>query len=224
MQPALPALTVILEQSSEPVIATYAGDASYAAAQSSATTIVAGEAAQFTLAVNAPVITVVTHQHATVNVSLGSVKGFSDTVDLGCLGLPFAATCTFDKDQLRVAANGTAVATLILDTGNPLGAGTGTSASLTSKPGKTLLCLLPMGLLCGLLQRKRTRKAGLGLRAALGSVGMVTVLLASTLGALGCSGLHTSGTPPGTYTFKVVGTGLGSGTTQAQTVTLVVTQ
>ena len=217
------ALTVILEQKSEPITAAYAGDLSYAASQSSATTIIAGAAAQFTLTVNVPTITLVTHQHTSVNVSLGSVKGFSDTIALGCLGLPFAATCTFDKNQLKLAADGTAVATLILDTGDPLGAGSGTSASLRHGRDTTLLCLLPAGLLLGFLQRKR-RRAGFSMRSALGSAGVLALVFALTVGAMGCSGLHTSGTPPGTYSFKVVGTGQGSGITQAQTVTLVVTQ
>ncbi len=218
------ALTVIFEQKAEPVVATYAGDLSYAASQSSATTITAGEAAQFTLTVNVPTITLVTHQHASVNVSLGSVKGFSDTVALGCLGLPFAATCTFDRDQLKLGADGTAIATLIVDTGDPLGAGSGTNASLPSGRGTTLFCLLPAGLLLGLFGGSKARKAGLRLGAALGTVGALAIVFALTVGATGCSGLHTSGTPPGTYTFKVVGTGQGSGATQAQTVTLVVTQ
>jgi hypothetical protein len=50
------------------------------------------------------------------------------------------------------------------------------------------------------------------------------VALALAIGVSGCSGLTTTGTAPGTYTFKVVGTGQSSGITETQTITLVVTQ
>ena len=213
------AITVVFETPSEPVIASYTGDASYTASQSTNTTITAGQAAQFTLAVDTPTITLASHQHTTVNVTLGSVKGFTDTVSIGCLGLPYAATCTFSRDQLKLEPNGTISASLILDTGDPLGAGTGTTAALHSRSG-TVLCWLPIGLLLGIVRRRQN----LGSCRKLGTLLLLAMALGLSLCTTGCSGLSTSGTPPGTYTFKVVGTGQGSGTTQAQTVTLVVTQ
>jgi hypothetical protein len=48
--------------------------------------------------------------------------------------------------------------------------------------------------------------------------------IAFTLGASGCSGLSTNGTAPGSYTFKIVGTGQSSGISETQTITMVVTQ
>ncbi len=215
-------ITVIFEQTSQPIVASYAGDASYAASKSSSTTITAGQAAQFTLTVNAPNVTLVTHQHTTLNVSIGSVKGFTDTIALGCLGLPFAGTCIFTPSLVKLSPDGTATATLILDTGNPLGAGTGTTAALHQgfKGHDTLLCCLPIGLLLALLQRRKHRAA----RRRFGTLVAFAFALAIVINVTGCSGLSTSGTPPGTYSFKVVGTGQGSGTTQAQAITLVVTQ
>ena len=212
-------ITVIFPATSEPVVASYAGDLSYAASQSAATSIAAGQAAQFTLAVNAPSVTLVTHQHTTINVSLGSVKGFTDTISLGCVGLPFAGTCTFTPSQVKLAPNGAMTATLVLDTGDPLGAGTGTTASLR-KDGTTLFSWLPVGLLLGLLQRRKGRDV----RRKLGTLIALALVFAITMGVTGCSGLSTSGTPPGSYSFKVVGTGQGSGVTQTETITLVVTQ
>ena len=212
-------ITVIFEQPSQAIVASYSGDVSYATSQSSSTTIAAGQAAQFTLATNAPSITLVTHQHATLNVSLSSVKGFTDTIALGCLGLPFAGTCTFTPSLVKLPPNGTATASLVVDTGDPLGAGTGTTASLR-KGGGTLLCCLPVGMLLGLL--RRNRKGVVGQRVS--TLLVVVVSVAAAMNVAGCSGLSTSGTPPGTYSFKIVGTGQGSGTTQAQTITLVVTQ
>ncbi|MGI4831185.1 MAG: beta strand repeat-containing protein, partial [Janthinobacterium lividum] len=212
-------ITVIFETKTEPVIGSYAGDISYTSSTSASTPITAGQAAQFTLAVNVPSITLATHQHTTVNVNLGSVKGFTDMIELGCEGLPYAATCTFSQSQLKLAPDGTATASLILDTGDPLGAGSGTTASL-KRVHNTLLCWLPVGLLLGLVQRKRTR----AVRRKLGTLIVLAFAFVLTMGTMGCSGLSTSGTPAGTYSFKVIGTGMGSGTTQAQSVTLVVTQ
>ena len=210
-------ITIIFEKTSEPVVASYAGDPSYAASQSGSTAITAGKAAQFSLVVDVPNITLVSHQHTTVNVTLSSVKGFTDTIGLGCLGLPYAATCTFDKSQLKLNPDGTATAALIIDTGNPLGAGSSTAAHLDSHRQSTLLCLLPAGLLLGGLLRR-------GSRRKVAALLMLLFTLALAGGATGCGGLSMSGTPPGTYTFKVVGTGQGSGTTETQTVTMVVTQ
>jgi hypothetical protein len=48
------------------------------------------------------------------------------------------------------------------------------------------------------------------------------IMLSVTLS--GCAGLQGSGTPPGTYTFKVTASGQGTGATQSQVVTLTVTQ
>jgi hypothetical protein len=49
-------------------------------------------------------------------------------------------------------------------------------------------------------------------------------MIALAGGISGCSGLSTSATQPGTYTIKVVGTGQGTGVSETQTVTLVVTE
>ena len=147
------------------------------------------------------------------------MKGFTDTISLGCLGLPFAGTCTFTPSQVKLMPDGTATATLILDTGDPLGAGSGTSASLLTHR-TTLLCGLPLSLLIGLLRRKQRNAA----RRKIGTLLVFAIAFALTISVTGCNGLSTSGTPPGTYTFKVVGTGQGSGLTQAQNITLVVTQ
>jgi len=45
-----------------------------------------------------------------------------------------------------------------------------------------------------------------------------------TLSSAGCAGLQGSGTPPGTYTFKITASGQGTGATQSKVLTLTVTQ
>ncbi len=208
-------ITVIFNTPTQQIVATYPGDLSYAASQSATTPITAGQPAQFTVTVGAPTITLVSHQHASVSVTVASVKGFTDTIALGCLGLPYAATCTFDNSQLKLAADGTVTANLVIDTGDPLGAGSGTSASLRGVGG-VFSCLLPAALLLAGLSRRGRRPRLTRLFICLWCI--------SAIGLTGCSGLQMSGTPPGTYTIRVIGTGRGSNTTEAQTVTLVVTQ
>jgi hypothetical protein len=212
-------ITVILAQPTQPVTASYPGDVNYAASQSSAIPVAAGPDDQFTLSVSAPTITLVTHQHATISVNIGSVKGFTDTIALGCAGLPNQGTCTFTPSQVTLSANGTATASLVLDTGDPLGAGSGTSA-LPALDRGTFLCWLPLGLLAGLLRSKQGRAA----RRKLGMLLLFAMAGALAIGISGCGGLSTTGTAPGTYTIKVVGTGKNSGITETQTITLVVTQ
>jgi hypothetical protein len=205
-------LTTTFTQASEQITVSYSGDINYAASQSTAP-VQSGSvtaAPQFVLAVSAPSVTVVTSEHTTIQVTIASITGFSDTIALGCLGLPHAGTCTFTPSQVVLSANGTATASLIVDTGNPLGSGSGTSASLAH--GRVMfLCWLPMGLLAGMLRRRRP-------------VFLAAVMLISGFGLFGCSGLSTADTAPGSYTIKIVGTGQSTGVSETQTLELVVTQ
>lgn len=210
-------ITVIFSTPTQQITANYSGDASYGASQSAETPITAGTPAQFTIAVSNPAITLVSHQRTTINVTLASVKGFTDDISLGCLGLPYAATCTFSQSQLKLNANGTVTASLIVDTGDPLGAGTSVSAS-TGHGRNLLLCFTPASLLLVLLRGKGKRKRVPALLA------MLLALALAGSGLTGCAGLQMSGTPAGNYSFRVIGTGKGSNATEAQTVTLVVTQ
>lgn len=212
-------LTLHLDAAQESVTASYGGDPAFAASDSAISTITAGAATQFTLAVNPASVTIASKQHIVVNLALHSVKGFNDTLKLGCLGLPFAATCTFSNPQMVLAADGDASVQLTIDTGNPLGAGAEVSA-LNKSQGDgygrhLLLCFLPVGLVAGLFLRRRLRFTQLTLLV------LSAFALATTLS--GCSGLQVSGTPAGSYAFKVTASGAGTGATQSQTVTLTVT-
>jgi hypothetical protein len=201
------------------VIASYSGDTNYAASKSPTTTITATPASQFNLTATPASPTLVSHQHTTISVNLGSMSGFSDTISLGCLGLPYAATCTFTPSQVKLSANGTTSASLILDTGDPLGAGAGTSASVIVRRG-TYLAFLPLGLLVGFLRSKKHGAA----RRKLGILFACVFAVALSMGASGCGGLTMSGTPAGTYHIQVVGKGQATGITETQNITLVVTQ
>jgi large repetitive protein len=204
--------------STQTVTAAYSGDAVYAASTSLATAITGGPATQFTLAVAPPSVSVPTGQHSTIALTLASVKGFTDTMQFGCLGLPYAATCTFSTPQATLTANGTLAVSVIIDTGDPLGAGP--SATLRGTPGpsagsKALLAFLPGSLLASLFFFRTRRRSLAGLLLLLG-------MISASAGITGCSGLQVNGTPAGTYTFKVSAVGVGTGATQSQTITLTV--
>jgi hypothetical protein len=156
----------------------------------------------------------VTKQHGVSTLTVTSLGSFTDTLEFGCLGLPFAATCTFSKSTDRLNAGASVQVQLTVDTGDPLGAGA--LAQRRTAGSHIALCLLPAALLLGLNLRRRCARSIVTLALAL----IATFL---TLSATGCAGLQESSTPAGTYNFKVTASGQGTGITQSQTMTLTVT-
>jgi hypothetical protein len=167
------------------------------------------------MSLNPSSVSIQSTQHTVIQVSVASIKGFSDTLLFGCLGLPFAATCTFSSVQTNLAANGTTTVQLTIDTGDPLGAGA--LAGLNRSRNSTLLlCFLPGFAFIGfaLFRRRRTSLQGLLL---------LIVAIAVTLSASGCAGLQVNGTPAGSYTFLVTAVGQNTGATESQVMNLTVT-
>jgi len=213
-------ITVNLLTSSPTVIASYSGDSVYTSSVSSQTSIIVASPTQFTMQMNPSSVSVQSQQHSTVTLTMTSVNNFTDTLNLGCLGLPFAATCTFSKDSVVLGAGGTQVVNVVVDTGSPLTSGPQASLDRHGAAPTVALCLLPGGALLGLLfwsgpRRKRNSLAGLW---------MLLLLAGIATGLSGCAGLQVNGTPPGTYVFQMTATGLGTGTTQSVDITLTVTQ
>jgi len=208
--------TLNLLTSSPTVVASYSGDAVYAGSASGATNITVTPPTQFTMNLNPAAVTLASQQNMTTTLTITSVNNFSDTLDLGCLGLPFAATCTFTKDQVALGANGVQVVQVVVDTGSPLTAGSVAKLEQHSTGALAALCFLPGGALLGLLFCKGRRR--------LAGVMMVLLLAGLSAGLSGCSGLHINGTPAGTYVFQVTATGTGTGVTQSMDITLTVTQ
>ena len=198
----------------ESIVASYAGDTVYAASNSTSTAFQAGPATQFTLSIDPARVNIVSKQHMIIQLSLASIKGFSDKIQFGCLGPPFAATCTFSTPQTELAVNGTATVQLTLDTGNPLGIDAQASIKQERRNATAFLCLFPAALFMSLFSRRRRLTALL----------LIACAVESTLPPSGCAGLQGSGTPPGTYTLKVTASGEGTGATQSQDLTLTVTQ
>jgi sugar lactone lactonase YvrE len=210
-------INIFIQQGTTTITATYNGDAAYASSDSPTTSITSSPATQFTLAIAPPNMTLVTKNHGVTTITITSVKGFTDTMQFGCLGLPFAATCTFSSPQIKLDPTATATVTLTVDTGNPLGAGAQTS-SLRSTSFSTLMCFIPTALFSGILLWRKRRSMPLLTALAL------LFAIAATLGSTGCAGLEQAGTPPGAYTFQVTAHGQGTGASASQTMTLTVTQ
>jgi sugar lactone lactonase YvrE len=212
----LATVTFEMQSATESITATYSGDTSYAGSTSLVIVVTAGAVTQFSIAVNPSSMTMQSSQHSVATVTLTSVNSFADTMDLGCLGLPFAATCTFSKTQGALAANGTLVVTLTVDTGDPLGAGA-LAQNTHSSSSNIWMGFLPIGLLSCLAFFKSRRRS-------LPMLVLLLCALAGTLAATGCSGLQINSTPAGTYNFKVTASGTGTGATQTQNVVLTVTK
>ncbi len=209
--------TITPAQATYGVVATYSGDSLFAVSASTPVAIVVGPTIEFTLTMQPPTIQVQSGQHEATQLAISTAATFSDTLALGCAGLPLYATCTFSENQVAVGGGIPKTLTVTVDTGDPLGSGA--SAKLkTSSPGSLLTCMVPgMGLLGLLLTRRRLRKP----------LGLLTVLalLAALGGATGCGTSFTQqATAAGSYTFQVVATGNTTGATQRGTVQLTVTK
>ncbi len=212
-------LSVALSGNQSNLTAGYSGDSVYASSTSSATAVSGQLPTQFTITVNPNPVTLQSKQHITLTAKITSAQGFTDTLALGCLGLPFAATCTFSTDRPTLASNATQTLTIVLDTGSPLLAGPVATAknSAPRSTSTTLLCFMPLGALLGLLlYRPRSRRLVSGLL-------MLLCGIILSLGISGC-GLNVNGTPPGSYTFKMTAAGVNTGATQSADVVLTVTQ
>jgi hypothetical protein len=201
------------------IIATYAGDSVYAASVSASSgTISVTNTAQLTLTSNPPSVSVASKQYSVLAITMKSVAGFADTIKLGCLGLPSAATCTFSSDSVDLASASQQTVQLTLDTGSPLTAGGQASLHRPVSSSRMLACALPAGLFLGLLLWSARRN-----RRYLGGL-LLLLLTTLTVGLSGCGALQINGTPPGTYTVVVTAQGMKTGITQSVNVTLTVTQ
>jgi sugar lactone lactonase YvrE len=210
-------VTVLLPGASADLSSTYNGDANYAASSSTPTTVPVGPAPDFTLQATPITLQVQSAQHLDVQVSLTSVRNFTDTFVLGCLGLPQDATCTFSKNKTTLPAGGIQAVTLTVDTGHPLLGGTQARNNSHSNSKVVFACMLPGSLaFCFLAFRRRHIRL---ISCLLLFVG----LFAATSALTGCGTIQESATPPGTYNFLITATGQ-TGVSQFVNVTMTVTK
>lgn len=210
-------VTVLLPGTSASLSSTYSGDANYATSSSSPATVPIGPAPDFTLEATPITLQLQSKQHLNVQVSLSSVRSFTDTFSFGCLGLPEDTTCTFSKDKANLAAGGVQTVTLTVDTGHPLLSGSQASNDQPSNSKIAIACLFPGSLAFGFLAFKLRR-----VRLVSGLLLFVGII-AMTSGLSGCGTIQNSGTPPGTYNFLVSATGQ-TGVSQYVNITMTVTK
>ncbi|TCK73743.1 Ig-like domain-containing protein [Acidipila rosea] len=200
------------------ITASYSGDSIDAVSVSGTVTVTVTEATDFSVVINPTAISVQANQNATVAINLQSTAGFAGQIGLGCASLPQAATCTFSKDTVKLAANGTQTVQLTVDTGSPLTSG---GVARNSMPGSTaplsLAWIFPGGVLLGWITL-RARKKGSNLQSWL----LMLVIAAAASALPGCASLHMTGTPPGSYTFQVITTAVNTGINHTTNVTLTV--
>jgi hypothetical protein len=205
-----------LASGSYSVIAAYGGDALHSPSTSQPVTVTAP--ADFSLSVTPATVSLKTSQNGTVTVNLTSEGGFTDTIGLGCASLPAGVTCIFSNDSLKLAANGTASASLVIDTNSPLSGGASAMNSRASGGVSMAGLFLPLSAFFGwLFWRLRKRSTGML------TLVLVLALSAGALLASGCSGVSSSTAKPGTYVIQVTGTGTTSNVTQYQNISLIIT-
>ena len=180
-------------------------------------------ASDFNLKVTPNSVSIPTTENATVNVTLTSADGFTDTIGLGCASLPAGVNCHFSTPSATLAANGVVVVSLTIDTNNPLGGGTSASIARPAMSGQRMVLaaglLLPLGVLFGCIFWRFRRRYAQSMTVAL-----MLLVGGGLLMATGCSGSFSqSSAAPGTYTIQVTGTGAKSNISHYENVTLTIT-
>jgi hypothetical protein len=211
-------VTVILSGSSATISSTYSGDANYAASSSSPTHVTIGPAPNFSLDVTPTSWQMQTRQHNTIKLTLTSVRNFSDSFSLGCLGLPQNATCVFSKDQTELPAGGVQTVSLTVDTSSPLLGGTQARNAGRIGSGTIIFaCSFPGIFALGLPAFRNQRPRLTGSLLVLGGLCFLA------WGLCGCGSIESNSTPPGTYNFVITATGR-TGVSQFVNLTMTITK
>lgn len=200
------------------VTASYGGDSLHAPSTSAAVSI-SGSPAGFGIALSPPTMTLVTSQNGTVNITLSSESGFSDTIGMGCLSLPAGVNCHFSAADVTLKSGQSATVQLTIDTDSPLSGGTTAS---NQRPGNRTTALaglfLPFSVLFGCIFWRFRRRNAAALFVAL------LLFLTGAFAVTGCGGFSQSTAAPGTYTIQVGGVGTGSNLSHYQSMTLTITK
>jgi hypothetical protein len=215
----LTTLTPNLPLGTYSIVAVYSGDLLHSPSTSQPVTM-SGVASGFNLAVTPATLTIATKQNATVNVTLTSMTGFTDSIGLGCASLPPGVTCHFSILSAALAANGSTTAQLTIDTNNPLSGGSvATSFPTANRTTYLAGIFLPFSLFFGwLFSRFRKR------HAATFTLALVLLLSGAAMLVTGCGGFTSTSAAPGTYLIQVTGTGVDSNVVHYQNVNLTITK
>jgi hypothetical protein len=162
-------------------------------------------APDFTLTGKPTTVTTARGSYGVTAITVSSVGNYSGAIQFSCSNLPAQVTCAFNPTQQTLAANGSFVSTLELQTQSP--SGTASSSLLPAHSDVALAMLIPGALiLLGFSGRRRRALRGVQL------LGVAMLLAGTGLGLSGCSQrynyLHhpppvSGGTPIGTFPITV---------------------
>ncbi|HEY4381544.1 MAG TPA: Ig-like domain repeat protein, partial [Acidobacteriaceae bacterium] len=202
--------TSLLPLGADTITATYAGNLDFAPTTATAVeTITPSLAGSFALAVTPTPITVGVGYAALFKVTVTSLNGFAQTVNLSCANLPTEATCHFDSTQI---AAGNGVTQMIVFTSAPHSCGS-TQPYFLGSNGAAPFALPTLACFAVLFVPGRRR----WLRALV-ALAICVVAVQIT----GCGNCTDLGTRPGTYTFQVSGTSSSTSEVKSQPVTITV--
>lgn len=205
LDPQLPPITYS-------IVANYSGDADHAPSVSSPVSIT-GTLMNFALTVTPGAITVVDGGTGTLDITLTPATGFSDTIQMGCLGLPSNAYCYFSSPSVALQNGNIAKVQLVIDS-ELLSNASGTAKSLGPTLGATLA--IPGGFFGWLIWRRRRNSKGILLALIALAIG-----ISATLSGCGPTVGFTKAAR-GTYTVRIGGTGKNTGANFFQNVTLTI--
>lgn len=188
------------------VTAVYHGDDAFAnSSASTAVTPAASGVPGFTVTASPSSLALSPGQFGTVNLTVTSQNGFSETVNLSCSGLPGATTCDFNPTVVTPPANGSIISAMQITT--TAASGIYSSQAAPSHSGTLYAVLIPGVLALAGVGAIRRKKGG-----ALRALGLAMLLTAGTLGLTSCNVrykyLHyqpspNPGTAAGSYTLTI---------------------
>jgi len=151
---------------------------------------------------------------AALTVTVTGQNGFADGVNLSCGNLPNEATCFFAQTAIAVGGGSSP---LLVEGTAPHNCGSNVPYFTSINGGGPNLAPFTLPALAGLAVfflpgRRRWLRAWMAL-----------ILVAAVAQITGCGTCTDLGTKPGTYTFQVIGTSIGTGQVQSQAVTLTIT-
>jgi len=208
-------LVVTLSLGNYSLTSSYNGDSNSTASTSNGVAVSVLLGTDYAMTLNPSSLTMQSGQNATVTVSIQTALNYTDTVAMGCAGLPFAATCTFAQNQVVLKANSLQTVQVVVDTSNPLTSGGSAKNNIASS--RLLYCALPGILLLGWITCRR-RKSWHG---AWRSLALLLIMVSAALAMPGCGSTNYKTTPAGTYTIAVTAVGQ-SGVLHSATLTLTV--
>lgn len=208
-------LVVSLSLGNYTLTSSYGGDGNSSASTSNSAAVSVVLGTDYSMTLNPSSLTMQSGQNGTVAVTIQTALNYTDTVALGCAGLPFAATCTFTQDHVVLQANASQTVKVVVDTSSPLTSG-GTARNNTAS-SKLLYCALPGVLLLGWLAGRRRRVW----HSAWRTLALLLIMVSAALAMPGCGSTNYKSTPAGTYTIAVTAVGQ-SGAIHNATLTLTV--